>query len=98
MSYSAREIKDRVALGDDIYRYERVGNDQLRLIPFPQEVLEPGTPIDKSLLQLMEDRIVWLLNMLFNDITANPFNITFGSLDGITVAGVWNATQNRIEC
>lgn len=98
MAYTAREIKDRVALGDDLYRFEGMGDGLFKLIPSPREVLESGTPIDKTLLQLMEDRIVWLMNMLFNDITANPFNITFGSLDGITVAGVWNTSMSRIEC
>lgn len=98
MAYIAREITDRVALGDDIFRIEDMGYGRVRLIPSPQEVLEPGTPVDKTLLQLMEDRIVWLMNMLFNDITANPFNITFGSLEGITVTGVWNTAMSRIEC
>lgn len=98
MAYTAREIKDRVALGDDIFRFEEAGDGRFRLIPSPQEVFESGTPVDKTLLQLMEDRIVWLMNMLFNDITANPFNITFNSLEGITVTGVWNTSMSRIEC
>ena len=31
------------------------------------------------------------------DVTKNPFSTTFGSLDGLTVTGVWNAEQARVE-
>ena len=31
------------------------------------------------------------------NVTKNPFSITFGSLDGVTVTGVWNKAQARIE-
>ena len=31
------------------------------------------------------------------DVTANPFSVTFESLDGLTVTGVWNSEQARIE-
>lgn len=31
------------------------------------------------------------------NVTKNPFSATFGSLDGLTVAGVWNAEQARVE-
>lgn len=31
------------------------------------------------------------------NVTKNPFSATFSSLDGLTVAGVWNAEQARIE-
>lgn len=30
-------------------------------------------------------------------VTKNPFSATFGSLDGLDVAGVWNAEQARVE-
>lgn len=31
------------------------------------------------------------------DIKSNPFNVTFTSLTGVIVTGVWNAAQGRIE-
>ena len=31
------------------------------------------------------------------NVTNNPFSATFGSLDGLTVTGVWNAEQARVE-
>lgn len=34
---------------------------------------------------------------LGTNVTKNPFSATFSSLDGLTVAGVWNADLARIE-
>lgn len=31
------------------------------------------------------------------NVAKNPFSATFGSLDGLTVTGVWNADQARVE-
>lgn len=31
------------------------------------------------------------------NVTKNPFSATFGSLDGLTVTGVWNTEQARVE-
>lgn len=31
------------------------------------------------------------------NVTKNPFSATFGSLDGLTITGVWNAEQARVE-
>ena len=55
MAYTRREIKDRVAVGDDIFIVEDLGDNRIRLIPAPTQVLEPGTPINKALLQPIED-------------------------------------------
>ena len=98
MAYIARDIKDRVAVGDDCFYMEQLGDGRVRLIPAPDSVSEVGTDINKALLQLMEDRIVWLMNSIFNNISANPFTIEFNTLDGLTVMGVWNESMKRIEC
>ena len=98
MAYIAREIKDRVAIGDDCFFMEELEDGRIRLTPAPESITEPGTDINKALLQLIEDRVVLLMNRVFNDITANPFNITFDTLDGLTVTGVWNTSLSRIEC
>ena len=34
---------------------------------------------------------------LATNVTKNPFNATFNSLDGLIVSGVWNADLARIE-
>ena len=58
MAYAPREIKDRVAVGDDIFIVEDLGNNRIRLIPDPTHVSEPGTPINRALLQHMENHLV----------------------------------------
>ena len=98
MAYTSRDIKDRIAIGDDCFYMEQLGDGRVRLIPAPTTVVEPGTDVNKALLQLMEDRIVWLMNSIFNNISANPFTIEFNTLDGLTVEGVWNESLHRIEC
>jgi hypothetical protein len=98
MAYISRDIKDRIAIGDDCFYMEQLGDGRVRLIPAPDTVVEAGTDINKALLQLMEDRIVWLMNSIFNNISANPFTMDFNSLDGLTVTGVWNESLRPIEC
>lgn len=98
MAYIARTIKDRVAVGDDCFYMEQLPDGRVRLTPAPDSVAEPGTDINKALLQLIEDRVVMLMNRVLDDIVANPFNYTFSSIDGLTVTGVWNSAASRIEC
>lgn len=98
MAYIARTIKDRVAVGDDCFYMEQLPDGRVRLTPAPDSVAETGTSINKSLLQLIEDRVVLLMNRVFDDITTNPFNFTFDTLDGVSVTGVWNGSASRIEC
>lgn len=68
------------------------------LTPNPTSITEPGTPINKALLQLMEDRIVYIMNYLFDDLSGNAFTIEFNTLSNITTNGVWNTENERIEC
>ena len=98
MIYTSRDIKDRIAIGDNKFYMEQLSDGRIMLTPAPDSVIEAGTDINKELLQIMEDRIVMLMNRVFNDITANPFIIRFTSIDGLTGNGVWNATHKRIEC
>lgn len=98
MVYTSRDIKDRIALGDNKFYMTQLDDGRVMLTPAPDSVVEAGTDINKELLQLMEDRIVLLLNRVFTDITANPFIMTFNSLTGLTVSGVWNESAGRIEC
>lgn len=98
MAYISRDIKDRVAEGDDLFYMEQLADGRIRLIPAPDSVTEAGTSINRALLQLIEDRVVLLMNKFFNDITANPFEISFDTVGGLTVEGVWNESQKRIEC
>ena len=98
MIYTSRDIKDRIAIGDNKYYMTALEDGRIMLTPAPDVVVENGTDINKELLQLMEDRITLLMNRVFNDVTANPFIITFKSLAGITANGIWNESTGRIEC
>ena len=98
MIYVSRDIKDRIALGDNKYYMTQLDDGRIMLTPAPDSVVEIGTDINRELLQLMEDRICLLMNRVFTDITANPFIMTFTKLDGLTVQGVWNESASRLEC
>ena len=98
MVYTSREIKDRVALGDNKYYMTQLEDGRIMLTPAPDSVIEIGTDINREILQLMEDRICLLMNRVFTDISANPFIMSFTSLDGLTVEGVWNESAKRLEC
>ena len=98
MVYTSREIKDRVALGDNKYYMTQLEDGRIMLTPAPDSVIEIGTDINREVLQLMEDRICLLMNRVFTDISANPFIMSFTSLDGLTVEGVWNESAKRLEC
>lgn len=49
-------------------------------------------------LSSIQTRVNRLEDSLYNDITGNPHSVTFDSLDGVTVTGVWNANSARLEC
>lgn len=98
MIYTSREIKDRIALGDNKYIMEQLDDGRIMLTPAPDTVIEEGTDINKELLQSMEDRITILMNRVFNKLTTNPFMIKFTSFDGLEGNGVWNESSKRIEC
>ena len=98
MIYTSRNIRDRIAIGDNKYYMTQLDDGRIMLTPAPDAVIENGTEINKEFLQLMEDRITLLMNRVFNDVTSNPFIITFKSLDGITANGIWNESVGRIEC
>lgn len=98
MAYLSREIIDRVAIGDDCFIIEELGDGRVRLIPSPDAVSAVGTDINKALLQLIEDRVVFLMNRVFSDISSNPFNMIFDDISGLDVTGIWNNSEGRIEC
>ena len=47
----------------------------------------------------LESRVSRVEDGIYNNITGNPFLVSFDSLDGIIlVKGVWNEAQHRVEC
>ena len=81
MSSTAPNIKDRVAVGDDLYQIIKLDDGRYQLIPDPDSVVEPGTPVNKALLQGMADAI----EAAFTDI---PDSVPY------IVADVLNANSN----
>ena len=81
MAYTAPDIKDRVAVGDDLYQIIKNDDGRYYLIPDPDSVVEPGTPVNKALLQGMADAI----EAAFIDI---PNNVPY------IVADVLNTNSN----
>ena len=57
MPYQAPEILDRAALGDDKYTVTELADGRKQLTPSPDSVSEPGTEINKALLQPMADAL-----------------------------------------
>ena len=54
-------------------------------------------PFIRNLFSSMDARLS-LLELMYNtDVSGNPFTVTFDSLEGLTVSGVHNTTQKRIE-
>lgn len=47
----------------------------------------------------LESRVARVEDGIFNNITGNPYLVSFDSLDGIVLTkGIWNADRKRIEC
>ena len=46
----------------------------------------------------IQSNIQNIKDFLFNDITGNQHSITFETLDGLIVTGVWNESLARLEC
>ena len=106
MVYIPREIKDRVAVGDDIFIVEDLGNNRIRLIPAPTHVSEPGTPINKALLQPIEDYLATGVVPVERTITAGNGLIGGGSLNtnrtisvdfGTTAGTVCEGNDSRLS-
>ena len=97
MLYS-RDIKDRVAEDDNCFVLEQLPGGKIKLIPSPTSVTEVGTDVNKALLQPIEDRVVWLMNKIYDDFSSNPFYVSFDTIDDLMVEGIWNESLDRIEC
>jgi hypothetical protein len=90
MAYTPREIKDRVAVGDDIFLVEDLGDNRIRLIPTPTHVSEPGTPVNKALLQPIEDELGRLSST--NPYVQLDYFINSGEITDVAqIAGIKNS-------
>jgi hypothetical protein len=103
MAYTPREIKDRVAVGDDIFIVENLGDNRIRLIPAPTHVSEPGTPVNKALLQAIEDELGNLSTTKVDKVSGkglstNDFTDALkNKLDGIEAGAQKNSAITKAE-
>lgn len=62
------------------------------------ELVKPLVASDDETIADLTARVELLeLCVMNGEITGNPFYITFDSLDGVVVSGVWNTENNRID-
>ena len=85
-------IRDR----DIDIRLHLCSGDAKVFVRFRGQVVLLNPLFDKQLQALQADIDILQLKIA-TDVTANPFSVTFESLDGLTVTGVWNADLARIE-
>jgi len=97
MAYTPREIKDRVAVGDDIFQVEDLGDNRIRLIPTPTHVSEPGTPVNKALLQPIEDYLATGVVPVERTIIAGDGLIGGGDLSADRTLEIDFATKSEAE-
>lgn len=101
MAYVARTIKDRVAVGDDCFLMETLSDGRVKLTPSPDSVSEPGTDINKALLQLIEDRVVGLMNGIFTATATLPSTGWTGDAapyaQEVTVTGITAADTPLVD-
>lgn len=82
MAYIAPTILDRVAIGDDKYTITKLDDGRYQLIPSPDSVIEPGTEINKALLQALVDAVA-KHDKVFDVLRSHGiFNIVSGSYVG----------------
>lgn len=58
MPYQGYDVKDRIAVGDNKFNMYSTPDGRTELSPAPDEVTEPGTDINKALLQPLIDTVV----------------------------------------
>lgn len=67
-------------------------------VQIAKEARQAVTAMENQIAQ-NTSKISTLWDAVFNDITTNPFQISFADLDGIALSsGVWNETLQRLEC
>ena len=99
--FPAVEAKD-VAFNDNKSLQEKYDNGELGGGVSSADIAnhnnsETAHPSILSQINEIKSRILALETAGGAEVTANPFAVTFGSLDGITVDAVWNADEARLE-
>lgn len=83
------EMQDRVAVGDDKYVLEELGDGRTRITPAPDSVLQEGTPINKENFQPLFDTAPIHFNLTASGVGSVPV-----FQDGQTVQELYEALEN----
>ena len=99
--FPAVEAKD-VAFNDNKSLQEKYDNGELGGGASSADIenhnnSETAHPSILSQINEIKNRILALETASGAEVTANPFAVTFGNLDGIIVDAVWNANEARLE-
>lgn len=71
--------------------------DETRAIIDAHNEAPDAHPALQSDMDALDARLM-LMELMYNtDVSGNPFIVTFGTLDGASVEGVWNETLKRVE-
>lgn len=98
--YQAPDIKDRVATGDDLYTITDEGTKK-KLTPSPTTIEEPGTEINKALLQPLADTVQTLdANIIpYTDywwrIRQNAGSYVLNILPATQIEGAWSSRRSN---
>lgn len=80
----AIEIKDRVAVGDNKYTMRTLSDGRVELTPSPDSVQEPGTPLNRALLQPIVDSV--------HNVLMNTFDyVVEQGTSGVWIYRKWNS-------
>ncbi|MDR1940025.1 MAG: hypothetical protein LBQ40_04440 [Clostridiales bacterium] len=88
MAFAARDIKDRIAVGDDIFVMTDLGGGKVRLMPAPTTITEPGTPINKAFLQPIDNALAGLGTASAEDVGTGAGKVPLTGADGKLPASV----------
>lgn len=101
MAYTAPDIKDRNATGDNQFISEDMGGNKVRLTPAPDEVVEAGTDINKALLQPLCDAVEKIDNQTVPTVNnLIPYNLYYWLSRGISgyYSEVQSSAWNHSDC
>lgn len=98
ISVSADVYATAVQLEDEVKRI----NGRIDALSFDDDIVSHNEnaashPKLLELLDLLGERVEMLERAVSEEITANPFSVTFGNLEGVEADGIWEPAQARLS-
>ena len=71
--------------------------DETRVLISAHDADTEAHPYLQGIISSLDSRLT-LIELMYNtDVSGNPFIVTFGTLEGVSVEGVWNEASKRVE-